>query len=120
MTKKILVVDDSSSMRHLINFTLSQDGYDVVEAIDGKDALSKLEDIAVDLIISDLNMPRLNGLDLIRNVRKSNHRFMPIVMLTTESDPQKKQEGKLAGATAWIVKPFKREQLLFVVSKVLG
>ena len=120
MPKKIMTVDDSSSVRQMVGFTLKEAGYDVVEAVDGKDALKQLSS-PVDMIITDLNMPNMDGLELIRQVRTmSSYKFTPIVMLTTESQTEKKQAGKQAGATGWIVKPFKPEQLLGVVKKVLG
>jgi two-component system chemotaxis response regulator CheY len=116
-----MTVDDSASVRQVVAFTLKSAGFDVVEAVDGKDALSKLNGNTVHMIITDLNMPNLDGLGLIRNVRAgTTHKFVPVIMVTTESDDAKKQEGKQAGATGWIVKPFKPEQLLAVVKKVLG
>jgi two-component system chemotaxis response regulator CheY len=103
----------------MVSFTLKNAGYQVVEAVDGKDALSKLNG-EVKMIITDLNMPNMDGITLIKNVRSQpDHKFIPIVMLTTESQAEKKQEGKSAGATGWIVKPFKPDQLLAVVKKVL-
>ena len=121
MGKKVMTVDDSSSVRQVVKFALTQAGYDVVEAVDGKDALSKLTGPPPSLILTDLNMPNLDGLGLIRAVRSNpSFRFTPIVMLTTESQDSKKQEGKAAGATGWIVKPFTPEQLLAVVKKVAG
>jgi two-component system, chemotaxis family, chemotaxis protein CheY len=121
MSKTIMTVDDSASVRQMVNFTLQDAGYGVVEAVDGKDALSKLGGVPVHMIITDLNMPNMDGIELIRNVRRdSSRKFIPIIMLTTESQAEKKLEGKSAGATGWIVKPFKPEQLLAVVKKVLG
>ena len=121
MGKTILTVDDSTSVRQMVSFTLKEAGYDVMEAVDGKDALSKLNGTSVNMIITDLNMPNLDGIGLIRQVRANQaYKFVPIVMLTTESQDTKKQEGKAAGATGWIVKPFKPDQLLAVVKKVLG
>jgi two-component system, chemotaxis family, chemotaxis protein CheY len=121
MSKTIMTVDDSASVRQMVSFTLRDAGYQVVEAVDGKDALSKLGGVPVQMIITDLNMPNMDGIELIRNVRRdSSSKFVPIIMLTTESQAEKKQEGKSAGATGWIVKPFKSEQLLAVVKKVLG
>jgi len=121
MSKVIMTVDDSKSVRQMVNFTLMDAGYSVVEAVDGQDALGKLRNTSIHMIITDLNMPNLDGLGLIRAVRgKPECRFIPIIMLTTESQVEKKQEGKAAGATGWIVKPFKPEQLLTVVKKVLG
>ena len=121
MGKRIMAVDDSSSVRGVENFVLTKAGYDVVEAKDGKEALDFLSANAVNLILTDLNMPNLDGLGLIREVRKTaTNRLTPIIMITTESDDTKKKEGKAAGATGWIVKPFTPEQLLAVVKKVLG
>ena len=121
MSETIMTVDDSASIRQMVTFTLKQAGYNVVEAVDGQDALDKLQTAAVQMIITDLNMPNLNGIELIRAVRANPaHRFVPIVMLTTESQAEVKQEGKDAGATGWIVKPFKPDQLLAVIRKVLG
>lgn len=119
MSKRIMTVDDSSSVRQMVGFTLKDAGYEVVEAVDGKDALSKLSG-TVDMIITDLNMPNMDGIELIRQVRAlPDYKFVPIVMLTTESQAEKKSVGKEAGATGWIVKPFKPEQLLAVVKKVV-
>jgi two-component system chemotaxis response regulator CheY len=116
-----MTVDDSPSIRQMINFTLQKAGYEVMQAEDGMDAVEKLGSATVNMIITDLNMPRMNGIELIKSVRtKAQYKFMPIIMLTTESDDSKKQEGKDAGATGWIVKPFKPEQLIGVVKKVLG
>ncbi|MBF0342812.1 MAG: response regulator [Nitrospirae bacterium] len=121
MSKTIMTVDDSASIRQMVSFTLKGAGYTVVEAVDGKDALAKLKTNTVHMVITDLNMPNLDGIGLIRAVRAiPSFKFIPIVMLTTESQDTKKQEGKTAGATGWIVKPFKPEQLLTVVKKVLG
>lgn len=119
MAKRIMTVDDSASVRQMVSFTLKNAGYDVLEASDGKDALGKLSG-PVDMVITDLNMPNMDGITLIRNLRANPAcKFIPIIMLTTESQAGKKQEGKEAGATGWIVKPFKPEQLLAVVQKVL-
>jgi two-component system, chemotaxis family, chemotaxis protein CheY len=122
MPKMIMTVDDSASVRQMVAFTLRNDGgYEVLEASDGRNALEKLEGTAVQMVITDLNMPNLDGIGLIRALRATPaYRFVPIIMLTTESQAEKKQEGKSAGATGWIVKPFKPEQLLAVVKKVLG
>lgn len=120
MNKTILTVDDSSSVRQMVSFTLKEAGYDVVEACDGKDALSKLNGSCVKMIVTDLNMPNMDGIELIRNVRAiSEFKFIPIIMLTTESQENKKIEGRKVGATGWIVKPFKPEQLVAVTKKVL-
>jgi len=116
----ILTVDDSSSVRQMVGFTLRNGGYEVVEAVDGKDALDRLSG-RVQLIITDLNMPRMNGIQLIEAVRAMpDYRFVPILMLTTESQDSMKKAGRAAGATGWIVKPFRPEQLLAVIRKVLG
>jgi two-component system chemotaxis response regulator CheY len=121
MGKLIMTADDSASVRQMVSFTLKQSGYDVIEAVDGKDALTKLQATKVDMLITDLNMPNLDGIGLIKGARTiPSCKFIPIVMLSTESQDAKKQEGKAAGATGWIVKPFKPEQLLAVVKKVLG
>lgn len=121
MTARIMTVDDSTSMRQMVSFTLRQAGYDVIEATDGKDALRKLADERVDMMLADVHMPEMDGIELIRKVREDPQiRFLPIVMLTTESQAAKKEEGKAAGATGWIVKPFRPEQLVAVVRKVLG
>ncbi|WP_173201577.1 response regulator [Geobacter sp. SVR] len=120
MAKTIMTADDSASVRQMVSFVLKQAGYDVIEAVDGRDALSKLAGTKVDMIITDLNMPNLDGINLIKGARAlPSCKFIPIIMLTTESQDAKKQEGKAAGATGWIVKPFKPEQLLAVVKKVL-
>lgn len=119
MSKTIMTVDDSASVRQMVSLTLKDAGYTVIEACDGQDALAKLSG-PVDLIITDLNMPNMDGISLIRNVRAlAQYKFVPIVMLTTESQASKKEEGKSAGATGWIVKPFKPEQLLAVAKKLL-
>lgn len=121
MGKTIMTVDDSSSIRQMVSFTLKGAGYEIIEAVDGKDALSKLNGKPIHMMLVDLNMPNLDGISLIREVRANeNYKFIPLIMLTTESQAVKKQEGKAAGATGWIVKPFKPEQLLSVVKKVLG
>ncbi len=122
MSGQILIVDDSASIRQMVSFTLKGAGYDVIEAADGQEALEKLSGApGVRMIVTDLSMPNLDGIALIRAVRGGNsHKFIPIVMLTTESPESKKQEGKAAGATGWIVKPFRPEQLVAVVKKVLG
>lgn len=120
MSATILTVDDSKSIRQMVSFTLQQAGYQVIEAEDGQDALKKLTP-SVKLVLSDLNMPNLDGIGLIKAIRANpSTKFLPVVMLTTESQAGKKQEGKAAGATGWIVKPFNPDQLLAVVKKVLG
>ncbi len=118
--KKILIVDDSISMRQMVGFTLKQGGFDVVEAEHGKAALDQLGKSSVDLIITDLNMPVMDGITLIQNVRKlPAMKTKPILMLTTEGLASKKEQGKAAGATGWIVKPFDPEKLLQTIAKVL-
>lgn len=120
MAKVIMTVDDSTSIRQMVSFTLNQVGYEVVEAVDGQDAVDKLGGNEIDLLLTDLNMPNKNGLELIEWVRSiPKFKFVPIIMLTTESETEMKQKGKAAGATGWIVKPFKPEQLLAVVKKFL-
>jgi two-component system chemotaxis response regulator CheY len=114
-----MTVDDSASVRQMVSLTLKDAGYSVIEACDGKDALAKLSG-TVDMIVTDLNMPNMDGIEFIRNVRASaQYKFVPIVMLTTESQADKKEQGKAAGATGWIVKPFKPDQLLAVAKKLL-
>ena len=121
MGKLIMTADDSASVRQMVSFTLKQNGYDVLEAVDGQDALNKLAAQKVDMLITDLNMPNMDGIGLIKGVRGSAlNKFIPIIMLTTESQDSRKAEGKAAGATGWIVKPFKPEQLVAVIKKVLG
>jgi two-component system chemotaxis response regulator CheY len=121
MNKTIMTVDDSASVRQMVGFTLREAGYDVIEACDGKDALSKIQGANLNLVVTDLNMPNMDGIELIKSLRSNPaHKFVPIIMLTTESQNEKKMEGKNAGATGWIVKPFKPEQLVAVIKKVLG
>jgi two-component system chemotaxis response regulator CheY len=118
--RKVLIVDDSASMRQMVGYTLRQGGFDVVEAEHGQDALDKLKGITVDLIITDLNMPVMDGITLIQNVRQQPAmKSKPILMLTTEGLASKKEQGKAAGATGWIVKPFDPDKLLQTVAKVL-
>lgn len=119
MAKKILAVDDSKTMRDMVSFTLKGAGYDVVVADDGVNALSAVSDDMVDLVITDVNMPNMNGIELVQKLRSDpRFRATPILILTTESDDGLKQEGRAAGATGWIVKPFVPEKLLKVVDKV--
>ncbi|RJQ77192.1 MAG: response regulator [Desulfobacteraceae bacterium] len=121
MSKKIATVDDSASVRQMVSFTLKGAGYEVIECHDGQDALDKINGAGVHMLITDLNMPNMNGLDLIKALRATpKFKFLPIVFLTTESQADKKDAAKAAGATGWIVKPFKPDQLLAVVKKVLG
>lgn len=121
MPKTALIVDDSVTVRQMVGFTLRQSGFDVIEGENGKDALSKLSDApAVDVVITDLNMPEMDGITLIRQLRGlPRTRFTPILMLTTESQTSKKEEGRAAGATGWIVKPFDPDRLLKTIAKVV-
>lgn len=118
---KILAVDDSASMRQMVSFTLKGAGHEVLEASDGDEALKVAQGASgVDLVISDINMPNMDGITLIKHLRAlPDYKFIPILMLTTESSSDKKVEGKSAGATGWIVKPFNPEQLLATIGKVL-
>ena len=117
---KILAVDDSASMRQMVSFTLKGAGHDVVEAADGQQALDKAKVTQVDLVLSDVNMPIMDGLTLVKELRTlPSYKFTPILMLTTESTGDKKMEGKKAGATGWLVKPFNPDQLLATIKKVL-
>jgi two-component system, chemotaxis family, chemotaxis protein CheY len=118
--KTVMTVDDSASVRQMVDFVLREGGYEVIQAVDGLDALSKLKGQEVHLILSDINMPQMDGLELTRQLRAlPQYKFVPIILLTTESHPEKKQEGKAAGATGWIVKPFTPEQILAVLKKVM-
>ena len=120
MAKNILIVDDSASVRQVVSIALRGAGYEVQEGCDGKDALSKLKGQKVHMIISDVNMPNMDGIRLVKAVKQlPAYKFTPIVMLTTESQESKKREGQEAGAKAWIVKPFKPDQLLGVVQKLV-
>jgi len=119
--RTILTVDDSPSIRMMVSFTLKEKGYRVIEAQDGKEGLARMKEENVDMVITDLNMPNLDGIGLIRGIRANPiSKFTPIIMLTTESQDTRKQEGRQAGASGWIVKPFRPEQLLAVVKKVIG
>jgi two-component system, chemotaxis family, chemotaxis protein CheY len=119
MSKTIMIVDDSASMRQVVGIALKGAGYAVLEGRDGKDALSKLTGQKVNLIISDVNMPNMDGISFVKAVKQlPAYRFTPIIMLTTESEESKKREGQAAGAKAWVVKPFKPEQLLGAVQKL--
>jgi two-component system, chemotaxis family, chemotaxis protein CheY len=121
MSKTILSADDSASIRQLVVFTLEKEGYEVISAVDGQDALNKAKAATVDMVITDLNMPNMDGIELIQALRaEPTFKFTPIVMLTTESATNKKDAGKHAGATGWIVKPFKPDQLISVVKRLLG
>ncbi len=117
----ILAVDDSASMRQMVSFTLKGAGYDVVEAVDGVDALNKAKSKKFDCVVTDVNMPNKDGITLIKELRTlPDYKFVPMLMLTTESGSDKKQQGKEAGATGWIVKPFNPDQLLKTINKVIG
>jgi two-component system, chemotaxis family, chemotaxis protein CheY len=119
--KTIMTVDDSASTRLLVSFTLKKAGYHVVEAVDGRDALAKLTGPRIHMILTDLHMPDMDGIELTRKVRANpSCKFIPIVLATAECQPESKQEGKKAGVTGWLEKPFKPEQLLAVVKRVLG
>jgi two-component system chemotaxis response regulator CheY len=120
MAKTVMVVDDSSSVRQVVSIALKSAGYEVIEACDGKDALAKLNGQKIHLMISDVNMPNMDGITLVKEVKKlANYKFTPIIMLTTESQEAKKQEGQAAGAKAWVVKPFQPAQMLAAVSKLI-
>ena len=119
MAKTIMVVDDSLSIRQVVGIALKQAGYNVIEGVDGKDALAKLTGQKVNLIISDVNMPNMDGITFVRELKtRPAYKFTPVLMLTTESQEDKKEQGKAAGAKAWMVKPFKPEALLAAVQKL--
>ncbi len=121
MAKTVLSVDDSSSIRQMVSFTLKGAGYEVIEASDGQEGLEKAKMKTVDMVLTDQNMPRMDGLTMIKNLRAMpNYRNVPILMLTTESGDAMKQQGKAAGATGWLVKPFDPSKLLEVTKKVIG
>ena len=121
MAKTILTVDDSASIRQMVTFTLKSAGYDVTEAVDGQDGLDKAKTKPFDLVFTDQNMPRMDGLTLIKNLRNlAQYKTTPILMLTTEAGDAMKAQGRAAGATGWLVKPFDPAKLLEVVKKVLG
>lgn len=120
MPRTVLVVDDSVTIRQMVSFTLKEAGFAVVEAGDGQEGLERLASQRIDLIVTDLNMPRVDGIGFIRALRsRPASKYTPVVMLTTESQESKRQEGRSAGATAWMVKPFHPEKLLHVIGKVL-
>jgi two-component system chemotaxis response regulator CheY len=121
MAKSVLTVDDSASIRQMVAFTLKSAGYEVVEAVDGQDGLSKAKGKTVDLVLTDQNMPKMDGLTLIKALRGlPQYKTTPILMLTTESSDTMKTQGRAAGATGWLVKPFDPAKLLEVVKKVIG
>lgn len=120
MAKRVLAVDDSRTIRQLIKMTLSRAGYEVVEAEDGAEGLRKANEVVFDMMLIDVKMPGMNGLDMLRSLRQlAPYKFTPIILVTTEFRMEKKREGKAAGATGWIVKPFGPEQLLAVVTRFL-
>ena len=120
MSKTILIVDDSASMRSVVDMTLTQAGYTVISAVDGEDALAKLSGDKFHLIISDVNMPKMDGIEFVQKVKEHpKYRFTPIIMLTTEAGMDQKEKGRAAGVRAWFVKPFQREQLLEAVQKLI-
>jgi two-component system chemotaxis response regulator CheY len=120
MPKTILVVDDSASLRQVVGITLKGAGFEVIEACDGRDALSKLAGKRVNLVISDVNMPNMDGISFVRELKSlAEHRFTPVIMLTTEAQESKKSEGQAAGAKAWVVKPFQPAQMLAAVAKLV-
>jgi two-component system chemotaxis response regulator CheY len=121
MSKTVLAVDDSASIRQMVAFTLKSSGYDVIEAVDGMDGLEKAKARSCNLVLTDQNMPRMDGLTLIKNLRAlPQYKSVPILMLTTESSDAMKVQGKAAGATGWLVKPFDPQKLIEVVKKVIG
>lgn len=120
MARKILIVDDSESVRMIARIALREQGYDVVEANNGVEALKQLDAERVNLVISDVNMPEMDGITLLKQIKASaRHKFMPIIMLTTEAGQDKKDEGRAAGAKAWITKPFQPDVLIAAVSKLM-
>jgi two-component system chemotaxis response regulator CheY len=121
MSKTILTIDDSASIRQMVSLTLSSAGYTVLEAGDGEEGLAQATANRIDAVLTDLNMPRMNGIEFIRKYRAhSSSAGVPIVFLTTESDDEMKRQAKEAGATGWIVKPFEQQKLLAVVKKMVG
>ena len=120
MPKTVMIVDDSASLRQVVNIALKGAGYDVLEASDGQDALAKLTGQKVHLIISDVNMPNMDGITFVKNLKQlPEYKFTPVIMLTTESQEGKKAEGQAAGAKAWVVKPFQPAQMLAAVGKLI-
>jgi two-component system chemotaxis response regulator CheY len=120
MAKTIMVVDDSASLRQVVAIALRGAGYEVIEGCDGKDALAKLTGQKVHLVISDVNMPNMDGITFVKNLKQMPaYKFTPVIMLTTESQEGKKQEGQAAGAKAWVVKPFQPAQMLAAVAKLV-
>ncbi len=121
MAATILAVDDSASMRQMVSFTLKQAGFEVIEAVDGVDALEYARSNAVSLVLTDVNMPRMDGITLVAQLRGlPGYQFTPLLVLTTESSPERKLQGKQAGATGWMVKPFNPDQLLATLERVFS
>jgi two-component system chemotaxis response regulator CheY len=121
MPKRILVVDDSAAVRQSVSYVLDQAGYEIVQAVDGADALTKLDGSEFHLVITDVNMPNMDGITLTGKIRElATYKFTPVVVLTTESQADKMNAGKEAGATGWIVKPFNSDKLLQVVKRLAG
>ncbi|MGD7034014.1 response regulator [Methylotuvimicrobium buryatense] len=120
MSKTVMIVDDSASIRQVVSIALKGAGYQVIEACDGQDGLAKVSGQRVHLIISDVNMPKMDGISFVKELKKiPETKFIPVIMLTTESMQAKKQEGQAAGARAWVVKPFQPEQMIAAVSKLI-
>ena len=120
MAKTIMIVDDSASLRQVVGIALKGAGYDVIEACDGKDALGKLDGKKIHLIISDVNMPNMDGISFVKAAKQlPAYKFTPVIMLTTEAGDAKKAEGQAAGAKAWVVKPFQPAQMLAAVTKLI-
>lgn len=121
MARRILIIDDSASLRQVVRIALAGAGYEVLEAADGREALARLDEGAVHLAICDVNMPRMDGIEFVRAAKmRADCRFLPIIMLTTESRESRKREGQMAGAKAWVVKPFRPEQILHAVAKLVA
>ncbi len=120
MAKTIMIIDDSTSLRQVVRIALSQAGYEILEASDGRDALSRLKGQRIHLVICDVNMPNMDGITFLRSLRDlPDYKFTPVIMLTTEAGEDKKREGQAAGARAWMVKPFRPEQLVGAVSRLV-
>ncbi|MGC9421560.1 MULTISPECIES: response regulator [Vibrio] len=120
MSKTILVVDDSAAIRQVVSLALKGAGYQTIEATDGVDALKKIQGVKIHLVISDVNMPNMDGITLLKELKKQpSTKFTPVIMLTTESEAGKKDQGRLAGAKAWVVKPFVPDQMLAAVNKLM-
>ena len=120
MAKTVMIIDDSSTLRQVVKVTLDKAGYETVEAVDGLDALEQLKDNRMNLIICDVNMPNMDGISFVKELKKDpDNKFTPVLMLTTESQVKKIQEARIAGAKAWIIKPFKPEQVLSAIEKLI-